>query len=180
MAQFPQALGFTLPKVKVARSAEGRKKDDAEVAINSADSNVTTVAAENDAETPAPETVVSLEATAAATATRDSEFARVIGLDFLLEDVVGKTHALDFESFQTNDRLQPLHVVVRLSLRHVQYGDVESSHRPSLCTLKYRLLIARMKVVFSGARQERLGLHDDGVCLLAASLRRTNNARSVT
>lgn len=45
-------------------------------------------------------------------AARAASFARVIGLDFLLGDVVGRVHALDFEAFNANDKLQPLHVVV--------------------------------------------------------------------
>lgn len=45
-------------------------------------------------------------------AARAASFARVIGLDFLLEDVVGRVHALDFGAFSANDKLQPLHVVV--------------------------------------------------------------------
>lgn len=44
---------------------------------------------------------------------QSEKFAKVIGLDFLLGDVVGRVHALDFDSFIANDRLQPLHVVVR-------------------------------------------------------------------
>lgn len=115
MTQFPQALGFELPKVAVARGVEGRKKDDAEEAITTADSNSTMVTAGNGSETPAAGTV-SLEAVV----TQDSKFARVIGLDYLLGDVVGKTHALDFESFRANDRVQPLHVLVSLFLRAVR------------------------------------------------------------
>lgn len=52
----------------------------------------------------------SAEAKADALAAR---FARVIGLDFLLEDVVARVHSLDFERFLANDKMQPLHVVVR-------------------------------------------------------------------
>lgn len=45
-------------------------------------------------------------------AARAASFARVIGLDFLLEEVVGRVHGLDFGAFSANDKLQPLHVVV--------------------------------------------------------------------
>lgn len=48
-------------------------------------------------------------------AARAASFARVIGLDFLLEDVVGRVHGLDFGAFSANDKLQPLHVVVSKS-----------------------------------------------------------------
>ncbi|CAM9738603.1 unnamed protein product [Ectocarpus fasciculatus] len=44
-------------------------------------------------------------------AARAASFARVIGLDFLLEEVVGRVHGLDFGAFSANDKLQPLHVV---------------------------------------------------------------------
>ncbi|CAN0455257.1 unnamed protein product, partial [Ectocarpus sp. 12 AP-2014] len=44
-------------------------------------------------------------------AARAASFARVIGLDFLLKDVVGRVHGLDFDTFSANDKLQPLHVV---------------------------------------------------------------------
>ena len=55
-------------------------------------------------------------------AARAASFARVIGLDFLLGDVVGRVHALDFGAFNANDKLQPLHVVVGLSFFYLVCG----------------------------------------------------------
>lgn len=87
MKKFPEALGFKLPSV-----GKGSSKPKAESILQDDD------LAGGDAEGPkTPNTVGS---------------ASVIGLDFLLGDVVGGIHRLDFESFAANDRLQPLHVVV--------------------------------------------------------------------
>eukprot|EP00903_Cladosiphon_okamuranus_P009684 g9214.t1 len=82
MAKFPQALGFELPKVSKKGTAVAAGK-----------------------ETGRGEDLSALKAARAA------NFARVIRLDFLLDDVVGRVHALDFEAFRANDKLQPLHVV---------------------------------------------------------------------
>lgn len=87
MAKFPQALGFELPKVPKKGAAGGS-------------------AGKGDGGGGGGEELSALKAARAAS------FARVIGLDFLLEDVVGRVHALDFDAFRTNDKLQPLHVVV--------------------------------------------------------------------
>ena len=84
MGKFPQALGFELPKV----SKKG------------------TAGATAGKESGGGEELSALKAARAAS------FARVIGLDFLLGDVVGRVHALDFDAFRANDKLQPLHVVV--------------------------------------------------------------------
>lgn len=87
MKQFPQALGFKLPSVGKVSS-----KPKPESILKDGDS------VGGGAEVPnTPNTAGS---------------ASVIGLDFLLGDVVGGIHGLDFESFTANDRLQPLHVVV--------------------------------------------------------------------
>lgn len=97
MAKFPQALGFGLPKVD--RGANNRKA----------------VAAKGDLD-PGREGAESLGSPYSA------RFARVIRLDFLLGDVVGRIHRLDFEAFAANDKLQPLHVVVSvfvITLRRV-------------------------------------------------------------
>lgn len=83
MAKFPQALGFELPKVAAAGSAATAKDG-----VTEKDAGIGT---EPD---------------------NSAKFAKVIGLDFLLNDVVGRVHALDFAAFLANDKLQPLHVVV--------------------------------------------------------------------
>lgn len=83
MAKFPQALGFELPKVSKKGTAGAAGKE-----------------------------IGGGEELSALKAARAASFARVIGLDFLLDDVVGRVHALDFKAFRANDKLQPLHVVV--------------------------------------------------------------------
>lgn len=83
MAKFPQALGFELPKVSKKGTAAAAGKE-----------------------------IGGGEELSALKAARAASFARVIGLDFLLDDVVGRVHALDFDAFRANDKLQPLHVVV--------------------------------------------------------------------
>lgn len=57
--------------------------------------------------------------------------ARVIRLDYLLGDVVGRLHGLDFRTFRANDRLQPLHVLVSSSSTVVC-----ASHATKLETLR--------------------------------------------
>ncbi|CAM9257576.1 unnamed protein product, partial [Hapterophycus canaliculatus] len=83
MAKFPQALGFEMPKVPRKGSSSGGASKD-----------------------------MSGDELRALQDARAASFARVIGLDFLLEDVVGRVHALDFDAFSANDNLQPLHIVV--------------------------------------------------------------------
>lgn len=85
---FPQALGFELP-----RFGKGTRRPKADVGKGSSKAGDATESSENPVL---------------------ARFARVIQLDFLLGDVVGGIHELDFESFAANDRLQPLHVVVRM------------------------------------------------------------------
>lgn len=91
MAKFPQALGFKLPKVKIPGE---RSSSSGSIGSSMKRSRKN---AEIDSE-----------------AARSAGFARVIGLDFLLDDVVGKMHALDFDTFLANNKLQPLHVVVSM------------------------------------------------------------------
>lgn len=102
MAKFPQALGlgFGLPTVTLGSGRNGGDDDgDGSCQAVEANGNDSESARKNDAK------AMAIPVT--------TKFARVIGLDFLLKDVVGRNHALDFEAFRANDQQQPLHVLVR-------------------------------------------------------------------
>lgn len=91
MAQFPRALGFEVPWTWPRKN-----NGDSDSCVDSEDGkwNASSRGRSGQEDT--------------------ARCARVIRLDFLLGDVVGRLHGLDFRTFRANDRLQPLHVLVRL------------------------------------------------------------------